>query len=550
MSLMARAAAPQQLPRPAQLLLLLLALLAVCRSAAAATDTDPATATATATAAAAAPPPAAADGWAPGSALARVDLPPGKTLDDVPRTLPVHGLFSGADGSSYLLSVAPAELAARAASDLGGGSVIIDPDARAAGGFFLAHADARLDGDGAAAALSALRASGQPVLFEDGARAVLRGGDGRAFEAAAGLGFELERLNPRPMALPPPRGGAANVSSRATATATAAAAAAATGRPACPGLAPANAPAGAPPPEALRALVEAITRAELYAAMKPLVGKARIKVGGKRRRVRDRYTVNPGASASSAYVHDWFKALGLEGVEFHDWASGGYTGSNLLAEIPGAADPGRVLLVTAHLDSQPGGVKGQGADDNASGVAAAMVIAKALAGKRLDWTVRFALFTGEEQGCLGSGEYAEAIAAAGALPDAVINVDMIAYNKEGTDSTMSLFIRRPESGRGHSEDALLAAAFVRAVEAAGLRSPAPGGIEPVVRPTGLLRSDHAPFWHAGVPAIFVSEGWGAEANPYYHTPKDTTGTLDGEYWLAITRAVAATVAVVAGLQPG
>ena len=55
----------------------------------------------------------------------------------------------------------------------------------------------------------------------------------------------------------------------------------------------------------------------------------------------------------------------------------------------------------------------------------------------------------------------------------------------------------------------------------------------------LLRSDHAPFWRAEIPALMLTDT--AEfRNPYYHTPADKINTLDFDFMLKVCKATIAT----------
>ena len=78
--------------------------------------------------------------------------------------------------------------------------------------------------------------------------------------------------------------------------------------------------------------------------------------------------------------------------------------ANVVAEIPGTGKAGEVVIVGAHLDSWHGGT---GATDNASGSAVAMEAVRILKtlNLKLDRTVRVVLWSGEEQGLLGSKAY-------------------------------------------------------------------------------------------------------------------------------------------------
>ena len=95
---------------------------------------------------------------------------------------------------------------------------------------------------------------------------------------------------------------------------------------------------------------------------------------------------------------------------------------NTVAEIRGSDAPGQVVIVGAHLDSWD---LGTGASDNGTGSMATLEAARiiALSGLRPKRTIRFILFTGEEQGLIGSRKYAEAHAAEADSIQAVMVLD-------------------------------------------------------------------------------------------------------------------------------
>src|SRR5690606_11774837 len=63
----------------------------------------------------------------------------------------------------------------------------------------------------------------------------------------------------------------------------------------------------------------------------------------------------------------------------------------------------------------------------------------------------------------------------------------------------------------------------------------------------LGRSDHAPFWQAGHPALMLTDGSNFR-NPYYHTPNDTVGTLNFTFMSRVVQASLATIARLAGIK--
>ncbi len=231
---------------------------------------------------------------------------------------------------------------------------------------------------------------------------------------------------------------------------------------------------------------------------------------------------------------------------------------NLVARLAGTGAPERVLLVTAHYDAF---ADVPGADDNASGVAAVLAVARALAVARpnLDATIEFVLFDLEELGLLGSRAYAaEGITGRDII--GVINLESVGYTcGEGcqplfTDIPACLTVGGVVQTKG---DNIVAVGDESATELmATLRSAAQRVAPTRVVGTGLVagngacmgatrRGDHAPFWDAGIPALMVTD-LAEYRNTNYHRPTDTADTLDPVYLLDVARTIAATVMITAG----
>ena len=127
-------------------------------------------------------------------------------------------------------------------------------------------------------------------------------------------------------------------------------------------------------------------------------------------------------------------------VRLHRFTHAGLELFNVEAELAGVSP--ELVLVTAHLDStaafhepySPSVDPAPGADDDASGVAAVLAIARRFAtltsSGQLVRTVRFVLFNAEEQGLIGSQAYARRAKSRGEVIAAVWQMDMIGYNKQ------------------------------------------------------------------------------------------------------------------------
>jgi Zn-dependent M28 family amino/carboxypeptidase len=188
------------------------------------------------------------------------------------------------------------------------------------------------------------------------------------------------------------------------------------------------------------------------------------------------------------------------------------TSENVLAMLPGASR--EAVVVSAHLDHLGNHGKGpdpiyNGAQDNASGIAAMLEIARAFASLHTTpaRSLLFAAFTGEEKGEQGS-EYLAAHPPAPLVAD--INMDMFGISFPAKDVVIL--------GGEHSTLGPIAAA---AAEANGLGVSA----DPIPEEVRFIRSDQYSFVNEGVPAIHLKTGpksgdqkeW---LRTIYHSPKD------------------------------
>ena len=224
---------------------------------------------------------------------------------------------------------------------------------------------------------------------------------------------------------------------------------------------------------------------------------------------------------------------------------------NVIAERAGS-EPERVIIVCGHYDAVP---RTPGADDNASGVAGTLAVARALGPLKTRATLRAIAFAFEEQGLIGSAAYAQALDESERTRiAAVVNLDMIAYRDRRPGSQRTpLDEARPPLARAREEGDYIAALGLADTpdifEAlSGARAYVPGlRVEMLEVPRRLLfaaadlmRSDHASFWGVDVPAITIEDTADAR-NPHYHRTTDTVATLDLDFATDVTRWVAAAV---------
>ena len=428
---------------------------------------------------------------APPATLARV--PVGRSLTDL--SLPVYAHLRGADGAEYALVLAPGERLA-VVSGARRLAASVRPDE-------LHVASARRPGVRSRASALA------EVLHDDGRHVVVRATAAQA-EALAAAGFELVHLGGEPMVVAPaaPRAAFPAVTRD-------------------PGVA---------------AAVDAISTTDVSGTIGELSGEQTVTVGGAPVTIRTRHT-NSGLPIEQAtqLALERFQSWGLA-ASYHAWTYYGSPRRNVVAELPGTTLASEVVVLCAHLDDMPSGSLAPGADDNASGSAAVLLAARELSVSRFQRTIRFVLFTGEEQGLRGSAAWAAALQAAGTNVVAVLNLDMISWDVAG--GPVLRLHTRLTSNPGYAGDAAIATVFQdAAAEYVGT------ALLPVVTADGETASDHSSFWSRGWPALLAIEDDGDDFNAYYHTTSDRLGTLNLAYATAFTKAAAAAAAHLAGPVP-
>lgn len=184
---------------------------------------------------------------------------------------------------------------------------------------------------------------------------------------------------------------------------------------------------------------------------------------------------------------------------------------NTIAEIPGRTKPEEVVIMSAHLDSWDG-PGSQGTTDNGTGSAVMLEAARLLmaAGARPDRTIRFILWTGEEQGLLGSRAYVQQNSAE--LP----RISAAFVDDGGTNFQGGLTCTR--------EMADLLAAATAPVNGVFADDKTGEALYVNITPKDEFKpgggSDHYSFFEAGVPGFFWDEVGRAEYGYGWHTQND------------------------------
>lgn len=313
-----------------------------------------------------------------------------------------------------------------------------------------------------------------------------------------------------------------------------------------------------------------LSRAELARIAAEMVDESRLQTS-----VETLTGFGPRHSAASPEGH----SHAAEWIE-SELRSFGYAVESSTFEIPGQ-DPPRnglnisgirgpldrpVPLVGAHYDTVVGS---PGADDNASGVAAMLECARVIASLPRPVPLLVAAFDAEENqppadGLHGSSAFVSSFNDDSSRIAGAYILEMVGFsapkgNQRVPKGLQLLFPRafdmlRESEFAGESLVAITNARsrwMGRKLEAAAaahsnglniLPMELPGWMR---TPRNLRRSDHFPFWEAGIPAVMIGDTANFR-NPNYHKPMDTADTLDFSLMTKITRGLAASIAVTVG----
>lgn len=245
--------------------------------------------------------------------------------------------------------------------------------------------------------------------------------------------------------------------------------------------------------------------------IRKLSGEIPVLVNGQYLTIHSRFYNNPGNETTFQYckkqVSYWGYATGQQIFSAN--------GKNLFAVKTGTRFPERVCIIGAHYDDVPTGPIAPGADDNASGVAAILEIARIMSTEDFPNTVVFALWDEEELGLIGSTSYTEDPIYGKTLLG-YINLDMIGW--DGNNDRKTELQVRPVAN-----SSALASLVMEAQQAYGIN------LELQVVNPGSVNTDHYSFWKKELTAVGINEEYSGDFNPYYHSTGDLLSELNLPY---------------------
>lgn len=259
-----------------------------------------------------------------------------------------------------------------------------------------------------------------------------------------------------------------------------------------------------------------------------------------------------------AQTADYLEAeLAYAGFKVHrqEYDVDGTTCVNLEVELPGTTQPDEIVIVGAHYDSV---ANCPAANDNGSGIAAVLSLARKFADSRPDRTLRFVAFVNEEAPYahteqMGSWVYARRCRQRGEKVTAMLSLETIGYYSDVPGSQKyppMLGLLYPAAGNfiafvGNTRYGRLVRQVTRAFRQ-NEPFPSEGGALPEAM-SDIGRSDHWPFWQEGYPALMVTDT-APFRYLYYHTPEDTVDKIDFEKMARVVRGLESVVRALVTIE--
>jgi acetylornithine deacetylase/succinyl-diaminopimelate desuccinylase-like protein len=310
---------------------------------------------------------------------------------------------------------------------------------------------------------------------------------------------------------------------------------------------------------------------EIFAMVAPpelerIAGDVQALVGFE---TRNTCSDNSGAGRGIGAARDWIQLqlLALPGLEVRldPWTYGGCGGEsrtlhNVIAWIPGAGNPDRLIVIGGHYDSRTtngtdGTSPAPGANDSGSQVALVLQVARLLAGRSFDATVVFGLWSGEEQGLRGSAAFVNGNYRS-YFPTGTLELNLT-FDIVGGDNTVNdvlalqqfrLFSpgtpREISSTDGRADDTSPSRGLMRHIGYWGANYVPTMAMLPRLREDRPSRgSDHKSFIAKGIPGVrFIDVN---ENLTHQHSANDLYSYVTPAYTAQLAQVVAASVASLA-----
>jgi len=241
-----------------------------------------------------------------------------------------------------------------------------------------------------------------------------------------------------------------------------------------------------------------------------------------------KYTGNENCKKAGEYIFNEFKKMGL-GVYFHNWRFIRFKDRNVVATLEGT-DPNSdaIFIVCAHYDTIG---RSPGANDDGSGIAAMLTIAKIMSQYQFNHTVRFIAFSGHEVGTYGSFAYVKKAYAENENIVCVLNVDMVGNTLENVNKLQIHKTDRTEWISQFTQE--ITEKYKEYIEII---------LEPIPCITG---ADETSFLKYGYDAVMFHQPHSWYPEFYNHNPGDDISTINFDFLENVTKLILVTTAELA-----
>ena len=251
---------------------------------------------------------------------------------------------------------------------------------------------------------------------------------------------------------------------------------------------------------------------------------------------------------TESYITNYFKSIGLQ-VQLQQYKYSNYNIANIIAGSQENLLSSKYYVIGAHYDSVP---ETYGADDNASGIAVLLELARYTTQEKISLPIRFVAFTAEEPPTFGTRHQGSKVFVKSVLEKkdeilGAIILEMVGYTSNEQNYPMVLkWMGYPSKGNfigivGNRKSKKFGQSIFQSFKKNAqlpvetLFVPFNGWILPDTR-----LSDHSPFWDAGLPAVMITDT-AFFRNPNYHTPQDTFDTLDYFFMAELVKSLLITL---------
>jgi len=273
-------------------------------------------------------------------------------------------------------------------------------------------------------------------------------------------------------------------------------------------------------------LINAVNLDSLTQTLQEFTGEIPTSVGGNTVTILSRRQANNELAGD--YLVEKFNAMDNLSVNTQSFNT---NGRNIIATQLGKTNPNDIYIICAHYDS----VADYCADDNASGTATVLEIARILSTQCMDNTLIYALWDEEEIGLRGANFYATQANNNGDNILGVLNIDMMGYDGDDDDD-FDIDVRPIANSLAMKDDLVSLLATYNFNLNVNVVNP------------GTTASDHARFWNQGYSAVLVGESWeNNDQTPYYHSSGDRFNTLDLPYFHELAKFIMSYMVTKGGL---